>query len=130
MTGIEYIPSEDQEQELVIQWCDRMEQKYPGVSRIFAVPNGGQRNKTTAARMKRTGTRAGVPDLFLPVPRGEYHGLFLEMKRRKGGQVSLAQKEYMAFLLGEGYACTVCKGYDEAVQAITDYYSGYIVSLF
>jgi hypothetical protein len=37
---------------------------------IFAIPNGGLRTKTEAARLKWTGTLAGVPDLAIVAPGG------------------------------------------------------------
>lgn len=116
------IPSEDQEQETLIQWCDAMRKTYPGVDLIYAIPNGGLRNKTTAAKLKATGVRPGVPDLFLPVARGKYHGLYIEMKRRKGGKVSVAQKAYIDKLEQQGYACQVCLGYEDAINVIRWYY--------
>ena len=91
---------------------------------MFAIPNGGYRAKATAARMKRTGTRAGVPDIFLPVSNGREHGLFIEMKRRKGGTVSTSQKERMKMLTAEGYRCVVAKGCQEAIAAIMRYMDG------
>lgn len=32
---------------------------------LFAVPNGGRRNRLEASRMKGTGTVAGIPDMLL-----------------------------------------------------------------
>ena len=82
------IPTEDEEQEALFRWADAQSATKPWLKGMFAIPNGGYRAKATAARMKRTGTRAGVPDIFLPVSNGREHGLFIEMKRRKGGTVS------------------------------------------
>jgi len=31
-------------------------------------------------RFKREGVLAGVSDIFVPVARGEFHGLYIEMK--------------------------------------------------
>lgn len=83
---------------------------YPGVL-IFAIPNGGLRNKVTAARLKAEGARAGVPDLFVPEWR-----LFIEMKKTKaeGGRLSQAQREMVVALRKAGYETAVCYGLDEA----------------
>ena len=67
------------------------------------------------------GVKAGVPDLFLPVARGAYHGFFIEMKRETGGKVSPEQKEWHQRLIGQGYAVMVCHGCEEAVSALNDY---------
>lgn len=43
------------------------------------------------------------------------------MKRVKGGRVSPAQKVIMRKAEAYGNKCVVCRGFDEAVKAITDY---------
>lgn len=89
---------------------------------LFAIPNGGYRTKRTGAMLKAEGMRAGVPDLFLAVPRGGFGGLFIEMKRPVGGRLSPAQKEFHK-VLSEDYAVEVCKGCSEAIEAIKKYLS-------
>ena len=42
---------------------------------LFAVPNGGRRNKIEAANLKRQGVRAGVADLILLFQKGG-HGIY------------------------------------------------------
>jgi hypothetical protein len=74
-----------------------------------------------AMKMKRAGYRACTPDILIFKARGGYFGLFIEMKREKGGVVSTDQKEIIALLLSEGYSCHVCKGFDEARKVIDRY---------
>ena len=82
-------PTEDQEQIALINWARMQEKKYPELRLLFHIPNGGSRGKAEAGRFRAMGVRAGVPDLCLPVPRGGKHGLFVEMKRTKGGGVKI-----------------------------------------
>jgi len=122
---VDKVPTESQEQKALIQWCNAqsMGSKLNGARYIFAIPNGGKRNIITAVNMKAEGVKAGVPDLFLPVPMGRFHGLFIEMKRKKGGTVSNEQED-CGFLLGSlGYMVMVCRGADEAEKTITEYLS-------
>lgn len=88
---------------------------------LFAVPNGGWRNTTTAAKLKAEGVLAGVPDLFLAIPHGEFHGLWIEMKNGKAGRVSEAQKEMIPRLREVGYRCEVCHSLLEFRTIIQDY---------
>ena len=67
---------EDLEQATLIQWCNLQSCKYSELKLIFAIPNGGYRNKGEARKLKATGTKSGVPDLFLAVPRNNKSGLF------------------------------------------------------
>ena len=112
-------PSEDQEQAWLVAWLRR---EHPSV-RIFAIPNGGGRSKAQGALLKATGTSPGVPDLMIPTPRGPYHGLFIEMKRTKGGSVSKEQKDWIAYLQAQGYQAIVCRGFEEAKREIECYLS-------
>src|SRR5579884_3639771 len=85
--------SEEEEQIALLQRCRYAEPRCPELGLLFAVPNGGFRFQRTAARMKAAGVKPGVPDLFLLVARGCFHGLFIEMKRRQGGRLSEEQVE-------------------------------------
>lgn len=87
-------PTEDIEQAEVIRWANEHESRYPVLSLLFHVPNGGNRHKATAVKLKAQGVRKGVPDLCLPVPRNDFHGLWIEMKRIRGGSVKPEQKDW------------------------------------
>lgn len=113
--------SESVEQATLFSWAAMKHGKWPELELLFHIPNGGSRGKVEAARFKAEGVKAGVPDLFLPVARGPYHGLFIEMKRQKGGRVSEAQKAWIAALIAQGYRAEVCHGWREAA-ALIEYY--------
>lgn len=95
---------------LFVQWFRRT---YPGVL-IFSIPNGGHRHMAVAAKMKLTGTLAGIPDLFIPAWR-----TFVEMKKSKNGRVSTSQKEVIPNLEACGYRVIIAHGWAEAVVKIT-----------
>ncbi len=115
-------PLESQEQVAFFKWCLRHHEEYKGLEKIFAIPNGGIRDKRMGARMKAEGLRAGVPDMLLPVARGGFHSLYIELKKRKGGKVSDVQKTWVAALKAEGHRVEICKGFAEARAVVIDYY--------
>ena len=115
------IPTEHQEQCALFEWAAWMESRWPELRLLHAIPNGGKRDIRTAAMLKAEGVKPGVPDICLPVPRGGKHGLYIELKRRKGGAVSEAQQAWIRALCGQGYACTVCHGWDAARDEIMGY---------
>jgi len=115
------IPTESQEQVAFMQWVDMF---FNGNEEfVFAIPNGGLRNVVVAKKMKAEGVKPGVPDLFFTLARGGYHGLFIEMKRIKGGSTSKDQKDKIERLRNCGYKVDVCKGFDEAKKSILEYVS-------
>ena len=114
----EAVRTEHEEQREFVQWFRR---EYPGV-RIFAVPNGEQRSPSVACRLKVEGVSRGVPDLFIPA-----WGLWIEMKRTKGGVVSVEQADWIEYLQGLGYAAVVCRGCDEA-KAVAEKHRREVVS--
>ena len=88
---------------------------------MFHIPNGGKRGKVEAIRFKAEGVKAGVPDICLPVPRGEWHGLYIELKRREGGRVSQDQVDWMEALMRQGYYTAICRGCEDAQRVILAY---------
>lgn len=119
--GTGYQATEDEEQEALFEWAEWQSGRWPELGLLFHIPNGGLRNKVTAARMKLLGVKPGVPDLFLPVARGDWNGLFIEMKRRKGGRLSPLQVDWIEALGRQGYKTVVCFGAEAAESAIEDY---------
>jgi hypothetical protein len=115
------IPTENQEQKALIQWAAHRLGLYPELEWLHAVPNGGKRSKIEAACLIGEGVKAGVPDMCLPVSRGGYHGLYIELKRIKGGKVSNAQERWIDGLTANGYCAKVCKGWQEAAKLIIWY---------
>lgn len=111
---------EAQEQAIVIQWCKMQEKKYPQLFNIFAIPNGGYRNKVEARNLKMQGVKAGVLDLFLSYPSKKYHGLYIEMKYGKN-KLTNNQKEWIFRLEQADYKCSVCYSSQEAIQEIKNY---------
>ena len=88
---------------------------------VFAVPNGGKRDPKEAKRLVDEGVLSGVSDLMVAEPVGEYHGLFLEMKRAKGGTVSDKQELFMSRANQRGYKCVVAHGAEEALHLFQEY---------
>ena len=114
-------PTEGEEQALLFSWAAMSLRKYPELRLLFHIPNGGKRGKAEAARFKAEGVKAGVPDLFLPVARGKYHGLFIELKRYKGGRLSEFQRSWLLRLELQGYRAEVAHGWKEAAEIIKNY---------
>lgn len=114
--------SEEAEQIYLMNWIESAKKAYPDIEMIFHIPNGGIRSKTEAGRMKAAGVKAGVPDLFLPVAKGPYHGLFIEMKVGDNKPTD-KQKEWITRLRRNGYAAEVCYGWRKAWETLRAYYS-------
>lgn len=98
--------TEHAHQSAVFCWASQQIEIYPCLKWMFAIPNGGNRDPVTAARLKAEGVKSGVSDICLPFPRRGYHSFFIEMKK-PGEKESENQKLFGAFLTAEGslYAC-------------------------
>lgn len=115
------IPTESEEQQAVMEWAEAASGRWPELRLLYHVPNEGRRSMATGGRLRAEGLKSGVPDLCLPSAHGQYHGLYIEMKRRQGGRASPEQKEWLAALEAEGYQTALCRGADAAIETITDY---------
>jgi hypothetical protein len=94
---------------------------WPELRWFHAIPNGGLRSKAVAVKMKAEGVRKGVSDYCLPVQRGGFAGLYIELKRVSAGRTSQEQRDFIAFVREQGYRAEVCKGWQQAWDAVRDY---------
>lgn len=117
----QYTQHEHNIQTAFFQWAALQKRRFPGLELAFAIPNGGWRHPKTARFLKAEGVKPGVPDVFLPVPQGPFHGLFIEFKYGKNTQTP-AQKELARKLQDQGYAVAVCYSLQEAIAAVEKYY--------
>ncbi|MHB0967410.1 MAG: VRR-NUC domain-containing protein [Bellilinea sp.] len=111
-----YSASEHDEQVALFEWASY----HPELRFMFAIPNGGARHPAVAVKLKAEGVKRGVPDIFLPLARGGYYGLFIELKTETG-RPTREQREWIRALLEENYLAIVCKGMDEAKRWIESY---------
>jgi len=107
--------NEEAEQTALFEWAE-----YKHLDMIFHIPNGSNKSISQAVKFKRMGLKSGVPDIFLAIPMNGFHGLFIEMKAKKG-VISATQKEWLKRLNEQGYRAVVAKGFDEAVKVIEEY---------
>lgn len=112
---------EHYEQKAVVDWAGAVQGRYPELRWLYAIPNAAKRSVVTASIMKAQGMKSGVPDLCLPVARKGYHGLYIEMKKKKNSTTSDNQREWIEGLYKNGYMAVICKGADEAIKTIEWY---------
>lgn len=95
--------------------------QYPDLKWLFHIQNASANRSA-----KVVGVKAGVPDICLPVRRGAYSGLWIELKRpiglaKKAGIASADQLEWIDHLRLEGYAAMICFGWEAAWINIVRY---------
>ena len=115
--------TEEEEQMALFRWADFAAGKYPELRTMYHIPNEGKRSTTTGARMRAAGLRAGVPDICLPAARGEYHGLYIELKAGRNTTTD-NQECWLDALAKQGYYTAVCYGWQVASETITKYLEG------
>lgn len=114
-------PTEYEEQAYLFRLARLYVNKYPDLKWLNGSLNGVRLTIGQAVKAKKAGNVKGYPDIFLPVKRGQASGLFIELKRVKGGRIEPEQREWREFLLSQGYAHHFCKGADEAWKVIKGY---------
>ena len=114
-------PTEHEEQKSLFAWADQISEEYPALNLLYAIPNGSYKSIAAARKFAAEGLRPGVPDICLPVSNGEYHALYIEMKRIKGGRVLPEQKTWLDMLNRAGNLAVVCYGAASAKSVIMEY---------
>jgi hypothetical protein len=111
--------SESNQQEIVIKY---LKLAYPEV--LYCASAGGMwTSDSQRIKMARTGYVKGFPDLFIYEPRGEFHGLAIEMKKVKGSKIEPEQVQWQEQLRNRGYCSYICKGNEEAIKVIDEYFN-------
>jgi hypothetical protein len=113
---------EESEQIELVGWFERTYPQYASI--LLHIPNGGfRKNRFEGYRFKRAGVKAGVSDLFLPVARSNFHGLWLEFKANKPNNAPLSkdQKAWIKNMLAQNYQATHAIGIREAKDVFTQY---------
>jgi hypothetical protein len=103
----------------VFEWAAWYSRWHPDIELLYAVPNGQYR----PGQRKEPGMKAGVPDMCLPVARGEYHGLYIELKLSDNTPTP-KQKQWLAQLREQGYHAVVCYGIDDTTETLKKYLRG------
>lgn len=115
--------TEHQEQCVIFQWADLQAAKYPCLRFMYASLVGVNLRPHQAASAKRQGVRKGQPDICLPYPVKDFHGLYIELKVGNN-KPTKEQVEYIDYLKSVGYRVEVAYGSKEAIDFITDYLEG------
>lgn len=84
------------------------------------IPNESKRTVTYGSLLKRMGMRKGASDLFIALPRKDYHGAWIELKTIKG-KPTPAQIDFLEDMDEQGYFTKVVNGFDEAIKVIEWY---------
>lgn len=128
-------PTEHQIQAALFAWRDIAVRTTPELALLHAIPNGAKlpfRNKVTktgrvvrvcpqADYLKREGLTPGVLDVFWPVPRGQFHGLYIEHKAGRNG-LTKEQQAFRHGVLAQGYCVMVSYDSAESIDIVKSYW--------
>jgi len=108
--------------------------KYPEIKFHFDFGSGVKLTKLQAYQQSVINPQKGYPDLIILKPKGKFHALFLEIKSEgktpytKQGEMLANehlenQREYLGYLLQNGYCADFAVGLDECLSKIDKYLS-------
>lgn len=104
----------------ITKWARLQKNMYPELALFHAIPNGSATTGKNRINLVRSGLLRGMPDLFLPVPRGTFHGFYIELKT-KSGKLSHDQVHVIELLRDQNYKVEICRSTIECIEMIKDY---------
>jgi len=116
--------TENQHQTALFKWTrqPKIRSALPELKLLFHIKNETKEGPAQVAVDRAMGVKKGVPDLCLPVARGKYHALYIEMKTEKGRTTQ--EQDWWIEALGEEGACAcVCRGWEAAAKVLQWYLS-------
>lgn len=127
------LTTEHDEQVTVVEWANLSLGKYPELKLLYAIPNASGFANTKPfvkngvklpplplLKKIKEGLKKGIPDLCLPVARGGYHSLYIEMKRFDG-KLSKDQVDIQSALVEQGHYVATCYDASEAIKVLSRY---------
>lgn len=119
---------EHAEQCSLFAWAKLQLKIYPELELLQSTQNGAKFTSVKAGkRAKNAGMLAGTPDILLPIARGRYNCLWIELKAPKPrGRLSDSQKHMLELLNKWGNKAVCCWGWLEAMKEIVKYLDGVI----
>lgn len=112
------IPTEDEEALAFMEWVHTQKDIRDF---IIHIPNEGKRSYAQGKRMVQKGLTKGVADYFIAIPRLNFAGLWIELKRRKLFRISDEQKIFLDRMRSKGYVTAIACGWEEAKQLVETY---------
>lgn len=118
------------EQSALVRWATVSRGRFPELELLIGIPNGAKlsggklQRAIQGKRLAREGARKGVPDFCLPVARGGFNSLWIELKSGEA-RATKEQREWIAALAKEGNRAEVCRGWQSAAALITEYLTGF-----
>jgi hypothetical protein len=118
--------SEFDDQVYVFDWAAWHEREWPELEYLFATLNGVRLRPVLIAKMKASGLKSGVPDIWFPVRRGLCPGLVMELKAgamvgRKKKYPIPEQRHWLAHLCADGWEAGPVWGGEAAVEKLVAY---------
>lgn len=109
-----------------------LKQHHPDIIFKSDIEAGRKRNWSERQNIIKLNSHKSWPDIFIAEPRGEAHGLFIELKSDvyrlylKTGALCndehvQAQKEVLKLLASKGYVAVFSQGYDSTIAIIRSY---------
>ena len=107
------------EQDIQMNLVQYIRLRYPDI--LFTISGAGLiRNKRTGGLMKKLGYSAGCPDIMIFEPRGDFKGLFIELKQEKGHPTP-EQRKWIEDLNKRGYLAQILYGFEQTKKFIDEY---------
>ena len=114
---------ESTHQKTLFNWANLNRRRYPELILLHSIPNGANVTQRNRVRLVLEGLKKGMPDIHLPIPRGSYCSLYLELKSSRG-RLSVYQVDALAMLREFGNLCFVSRSIHESIRIIEKYLSG------
>jgi hypothetical protein len=119
--------SEYEDQVAIFEWAAINEHRWPCLKLLFGSLMGIKLPFKLLNKAKKAGMKKGKPDINLPVPRGGFCGLWIELKAMGGNKPTDDQIRVLKHLGDEGNACFVRIGSEDAIRTIQAYVKGEII---